>query len=177
VTEHAADIAQRHNDLRRAFSMFPSGVTGVCALVDGTPVGMAASSFTSVSLQPPLVSVCIDRKSTTWPLLARAARLGVSVLSSEHAELARALSARDRDRFAGAGWHTNDDGALFLLGATLWLDCAVSEAITAGDHFIVLLEVLETRLFPDLSPLIFHRSELRALDSAAQADKEKHDCP
>jgi flavin reductase (DIM6/NTAB) family NADH-FMN oxidoreductase RutF len=164
VSEQAAETLQRRLDLRRAFSMFPSGVTGVCALVDGTPVGMAASSFTSVSLQPPLVSICIDQKSTTWPVLARAPRLGVSVLSSEHAELARALSARDRDRFSDAGWHANEDGALFLQGATLWLDCAVSDAITAGDHFIVLLEVRETCLFPDLSPLIFHRSELRALD-------------
>jgi flavin reductase (DIM6/NTAB) family NADH-FMN oxidoreductase RutF len=164
VSKPVTDAAQRQRDLRQAFSMFPSGVTGVCALVDGQPVGMAASSFTPVSLQPPLVSICIDRRSTTWPVLARAARLGVSVLSSGHAELARALSARDRDRFTGARWQANEDGALFLHGATLWLDCVVSRAIPAGDHSIVLLEVLETCLFQDLSPLIFHRSELRALD-------------
>lgn len=164
MSESIADAAQRHRDLRQAFSMYPSGVTGVCALVDGNPVGMAASSFTPVSLRPPLVSICIDEKSTTWPVLAQATRLGVSVLSAAHAELARALSARDRDRFTGARWHANDDGAMFLHGATLWLHCAVSRAITAGDHFIVLLEVLETCLFPDLSPLIFHRSVLRALD-------------
>ncbi len=163
MSEPAAGIAEPRRDLRRAFSMFPSGVIGVCAVVDGKPTGMAASSFTSVSLEPPLVSICIDQKSTTWPVLTRAARLGISVLSSDHAELCRALSARDRDRFAGASWHASDHGALFLHGATLWLECSVSEAITAGDHFIVLLEVLETSLFPDLSPLIFHRSELRAL--------------
>lgn len=68
------------DQLRRAFGCFPSGIT-VCALVDGTPVGMAASSFTSVSLAPPLVSVCIQHTSTTWPVLRNRPRLGLSVLA------------------------------------------------------------------------------------------------
>jgi hypothetical protein len=62
--------------LREAFGCFPSGVTAVCALVDGTPRGMAASSFTSVSLTPPLVSLCVQRTSSTWPLLSDRPRLG-----------------------------------------------------------------------------------------------------
>ena len=54
-------------ELRRAFGCFPSGVTAVCAIIDGEPVGMAASSFTSVSIDPPLASICVQKSSTTWP--------------------------------------------------------------------------------------------------------------
>jgi flavin reductase (DIM6/NTAB) family NADH-FMN oxidoreductase RutF len=78
--------------LRRAFAMFPSGVTAVCATVEGRPVGLAASSFTSVSLDPPLVSVCIAHTSSTWPLLRAAGRVGVSVLAEGHASIARQLA-------------------------------------------------------------------------------------
>jgi hypothetical protein len=63
--------------LRQAFGAFPSGVTAFCGLIDGVAEGMAASSFTSVSLDPPLVSVCVANTSTTWPKLARLDRLGV----------------------------------------------------------------------------------------------------
>lgn len=75
--------------LRSVFGRFPTGVTAVCAEVDGAPVGMAASSFTSVSLSPPLVSVCVQNSSQTWPVLRRARRIGVSVLSEEHEPRAR----------------------------------------------------------------------------------------
>ena len=66
--------------LRASFACFPSGVAAVCALIDGEPVGMVMSSFTSVSLDPPLVSVCVDLNSSTWPRLRSAPWLGVSIL-------------------------------------------------------------------------------------------------
>ena len=71
-------------DLRRVFGAFPTGVTAIAAFVDGTPVGLAASSFTSVSLDPPLASVCIAKTSTTWPVLRRAERLGVSYFTARN---------------------------------------------------------------------------------------------
>jgi flavin reductase (DIM6/NTAB) family NADH-FMN oxidoreductase RutF len=153
------------HELRHAYSMFPSGVTVLCALTEDGPVGMAASSFTSVSLQPPLVSVCIDQKSTTWPALARTGRLGVSVLGSDHAELCRALAACNRDRFSGASWESRPGGALFLHGGSLWLECSTEQTMIAGDHLIVLLRVLGIQPFPDVSPLIFYLSALRQLSA------------
>jgi flavin reductase (DIM6/NTAB) family NADH-FMN oxidoreductase RutF len=89
-------------ELRRVFGAFPTGVTAVAACVDGRPVGLAANSFTSVSLEPPIVSVCIAHTSTTWPVLRRARRLGITVLAAHQEHLGRALAAHGTDRFAGA---------------------------------------------------------------------------
>jgi flavin reductase (DIM6/NTAB) family NADH-FMN oxidoreductase RutF len=75
--------------LRGAFAAFPSGVTAIAGMLDGHPVGMAASSFTSVSLEPPLVSVCMAHSSSTWPSLRRAPSIGVSVLAAGHGDIAR----------------------------------------------------------------------------------------
>src|SRR3546814_15819531 len=77
--------------LRAAFGCFPSGITAVCALIDGKPVGMAASSFTSVSLDPPLVSVCVPNRSTPWRQLRSVLRMGVSVLAGGQGRACRTL--------------------------------------------------------------------------------------
>src|SRR3984957_1193727 len=86
--------------LRQAFGCFPSGVTAFCGMVAGAPEGIAASSFTTVSLEPPLVSVCVANTSTTWPKLANLERFGLSVLAGEHGPIARSLSAKNGDRVA-----------------------------------------------------------------------------
>ncbi|GHE83910.1 oxidoreductase [Amycolatopsis deserti] len=161
----ALDPAERKLTLRSAFARFPSGVTALCARGPDGPVGMAASSFTSVSLDPALVSVCIGHGSTTWPRLAAAGRVGISVLGAEHAELSAALAARGVDRFAGATWEASPEGAVFLAGAPLWLDCRVHRTVPAGDHDIVLFEVLGTRVDDRHDPLIFHLSAVRALET------------
>ena len=149
--------------LRRAFACFPSGVTAVCALVEGQPVGMAASSFTSVSLDPPLVSVCVSSESATWPLLRRPARIGVSVLGHDQEEACRQLAARGVDRFAGLDWTVTEDGAVLLAGASAWLDCSIEREIPAGDHEIVLLNVHRLGADHSVPPLVFHGSRYRRL--------------
>ena len=82
--------------LRRVFGAFPTGVTALAALVDGEPVGMAASSFVAVSLDPPLVSFCPAISSKTWPRLRRAARLGISVLGGAQEEGQQAVGGARR---------------------------------------------------------------------------------
>ncbi|HET9169192.1 MAG TPA: flavin reductase family protein [Actinospica sp.] len=149
--------------LRRVLGAFPTGVTALAALVDGEPAGMAANSFTSVSLDPPLVSVCVATSSSTWPKLRRATRLGVSVLSHEQEEASRGLASRGVDRFAGLSWHATDDGAILLDGASAWFDCAVEREIRAGDHEIVLLHVHGLGTDPQTPPLVFHGSRYRRL--------------
>jgi flavin reductase (DIM6/NTAB) family NADH-FMN oxidoreductase RutF len=152
--------------LRQAFGCFPSGVTAVCALVDGTPVGLAASSFTSVSLSPPLVSVCVQLTSTTWPVLRERPRLGLSVLAEDHDDACLRLASKERDRFAGTEWVTSKDGAVFVHGSTAWLDCSVHQEVPAGDHVIVLLRVEGVQAEPATPPLVFHNSRLRRLSAA-----------
>jgi flavin reductase (DIM6/NTAB) family NADH-FMN oxidoreductase RutF len=152
--------------LRKAFSMFPTGVVAVCALDDGVPVGMAVNSFSSVSLEPPLVSVCVAHTSSTWPRLKTSPNIGLSVLGADQEGLSRKLSARSGDRFEGVQWTANEDGALFIDGATLWLDCRVRDQLRGGDHEIILFEVLQSHLFPQVPPLVFHQSRYLGLAHA-----------
>jgi flavin reductase (DIM6/NTAB) family NADH-FMN oxidoreductase RutF len=151
--------------LRRVFGSFPTGVTVIAGVVDGVPAGLAANSFVSVSLDPPIVSVCLARTSGTWPILRRAPRIGVSVLGAHQEHIGRQLSARGVDRFAALRWRTSPDGAVLLDGASAWLDCAVEREIPAGDHDIVLLRVHDLDADPAVAPLVFHGSRYRRLHS------------
>lgn len=159
-------------ELRRVFGCFPSGVIAVCAMVDGEPVGMAASSFTTVSLMPPLVSICIQNSSTTWPTLRGRAALGVSVLAEDHTGACRSLSRKDGDRFAGVRWIQRSSGSVFVHGASAWLDCRQHAEVPAGDHTIVLLEICALRADPDTPPLVFHGSRFHRLAAVAAAKEQ-----
>jgi flavin reductase (DIM6/NTAB) family NADH-FMN oxidoreductase RutF len=158
-----ADEELDPGDLRKVYGCFPSGVTAVCAEIDGVPVGMAASSFTSVSLDPPLILVCADNGSSTWARLRGAARLGVSILSAEQAVACRQLASRDGDRFASLAWTSTPDGALFVEGASAWLDCALVQEVPAGDHHIALLRIVALEADPTIEPLVFHASRFARL--------------
>jgi Flavin reductase like domain len=100
--------------LRRAFACFPSGVAAVCTEVDGTPVGVAASSFTTVSIQPPLVSVNMRHASTTWPLLRTGRRLGLSVLAEGQETICRQLAGHVDSRFADVEWLSTSEGSVSI---------------------------------------------------------------
>jgi flavin reductase (DIM6/NTAB) family NADH-FMN oxidoreductase RutF len=149
--------------LRDAFGHFPTGVIAVAADVDGTPVGLAASTFVPVSLDPPLVSFCVQNTSTTWPRLARCARLGISVLGERHDSAARALAARTGDRFAGLATVTSAKGAVFIDGTGVWIESSIEQSIPAGDHHVVILRVTDMSVHPEIAPMVFHRSTFRRL--------------
>jgi flavin reductase (DIM6/NTAB) family NADH-FMN oxidoreductase RutF len=150
-------------ELKNAFGQFPTGVVALCALSDGRPVGLAASSFTSVSLDPPLVSVCLQNTSRTWPHLRARPRIGLSVLGEDHQRVCRQLAATLGDRFAGIGWHSVPGGAVFIAGAPAWLDCKLYRAFEAGDHEIAVLYVNELSINSEIRPLVFHASRFRQL--------------
>lgn len=157
--------------LRQAFSCFPSGVVGICGAVPGpdgpTPVGMAASSFVSVSVSPPLVAFCVQWTSTTWPRLERLPRLGISVLGENHDHVAGQLASKTADRFAGLSLRVTSGSAIFIEGASAWLECSVKEVLAAGDHGIVLMTVNGLTMSPNVEPLVFHGSAFRSLQSLA----------
>jgi flavin reductase (DIM6/NTAB) family NADH-FMN oxidoreductase RutF len=145
--------------LRRAFSAFPSGVVAVAAEVDGSSIGMAASSFTSVSLEPALLSFCIARESSTWPVLRRAPRLGVSVLADHHDLICRQLAGPAAERFTEVAVHRTDEGAVLLEDAVVAFETSIYNEIPAGDHTLVLLRLHAVGQSDDEgSPLVFHRS-------------------
>jgi flavin reductase (DIM6/NTAB) family NADH-FMN oxidoreductase RutF len=166
LPEPLLDAVAGQAALRRVLGAFPTGVTALAALVDGEPIGLAANSFTSVSLDPPLVSVCVATTSQTWPRLRGAARIGVSVLSHQQEEASRRLAARGVDRFAGLGWQPTGAGAVLLAEASAWFDCSVEREIRAGDHDIVLLAVHALGADPQTPPLIFHGSRYHRLATA-----------
>lgn len=149
--------------LREAFGHVPSGVVAIAAEVDGTRLGMAVSTFVPVSLEPPLISFCVQNSSETWPKLARLPALGISVLGESHHEAVRTLAAKNGDRFAGLDTVTSPAGALFVTGTCLWLESAVENLVPAGDHTIVILRVLDLTVHPDVAPVVFHRSRFRRL--------------
>jgi flavin reductase (DIM6/NTAB) family NADH-FMN oxidoreductase RutF len=157
------DLVVSPERLRDAFGCFPTGVLAICAVGGAEPVGMAASSFTSVSLSPPLVSVCIQRTSTTWPALRVVPRVGLTVLAEQQGEHCARLASRSGDRFAGLAWTATRDGAVFIDGGSLWLDCAIEREIRAGDHDLVLLRVMGLRSDRSQAPLVFHGSRYRRL--------------
>jgi flavin reductase (DIM6/NTAB) family NADH-FMN oxidoreductase RutF len=161
LTDTGATLDPR--TLRNAFGCFPSGVTAICAMIDGEPVGMAASSFVSVSLDPPLVLVCIQNSSATWRELKTAPRIGVSVLGEDHHRACSQLSAKSGDRFERLEWFATEGGAVLLEGAAVSLDCFVVEEIAAGDHQLVLLRIEALQFQPTVSPLVFHGSRFRKL--------------
>lgn len=152
------------SSLREAFGHFPSGVIAIAAEVGGVREGLAASTFVPVSLDPPLVSFCVQNTSTTWPKLKSVPRLGISVLGEAHDEAVRALAAKTGDRFAGLETESNGVGAVFIKGTSMWLESAIEQLIPAGDHTIVVLRVSEVRVNPEVAPIVFHRSVLRRLD-------------
>jgi flavin reductase (DIM6/NTAB) family NADH-FMN oxidoreductase RutF len=163
---HVVDDRLDEATLRRAFGCFPSGVIALCAMLDGQPVGMAASSFTPVSLDPPLVSICIQNGSTTWPRLRQCARLGVSVLAEGHDKACLSLSRKEGDRFAGVSWLELASGGVIVKGASAWLNCRLYDEIPAGDHHLALLEIRGLQVDLGATPLVYlpsHGSRFRRL--------------
>jgi flavin reductase (DIM6/NTAB) family NADH-FMN oxidoreductase RutF len=149
--------------LREAFGHFPIGVIAVAAEVDDTRVGLAASTFVPVSLDPPLVSFCVQNTSTTWPKLQGAPMLGISVLGEAHDDAARTLAAKTGDRFAGLETVSNGGGAVFIKGTGVWLEAAIDQSVPAGDHTIVVLRVCDVTVDSEVAPMVFHRSGFRRL--------------
>lgn len=154
--------------LRTVYGAFPTGVTAIAALIDGPPVGLVANSFTTVSLAPPLVSVCMAHTSSTWPVLRRAERLGISVLGAEHRSICRRLAGPSDERFTGVAWRATPDGAVLLDGAGAWLECSVDKEVRAGDHDIVVLRVHDLHADKAVDPLVFHASTFRSLGPRPQ---------
>jgi flavin reductase (DIM6/NTAB) family NADH-FMN oxidoreductase RutF len=130
------------------------------------PVGFTATSFTSVSLAPPLVSVCLDRGSSSWPTVSRARHLAVHLLDAGQQGLARRFATSGVDRFAGpTRWRPGPEGVPILEETLAWLLCRVVERVTAGDHAILLAEpeLVRHAAGPGL-PLLYHRGRYAGLD-------------
>lgn len=145
--------------LRGVFGRFATGVVAVTAISPQTrtPTGLTANSFTSVSLDPPLVAFCVAHTSSTWPGIRQAGRIGVNILAASQREIGLQLAAKGGDKFAGLGWTESPGGSPLIDGALAWLECSVAAEHTAGDHVIVVSRVHHLGTRTDGEPLVFYR--------------------
>jgi flavin reductase (DIM6/NTAB) family NADH-FMN oxidoreductase RutF len=164
----AAMSAPSPQAMRFATAAFATGVVLIAAEVDGVPVGMLVNSFTSVSLDPPLVSVNIARTSGTWPLLRRAGRWGISILGAQQGTDFRRLSRKATERFQGVDWFASRDGGVLLAGASATFTVSMEAEVDAGDHVVVILRVLGLHRTPDRTSLVFYDSQPHRLAAAGE---------
>ncbi|GGM58882.1 flavin reductase [Dactylosporangium sucinum] len=141
---------------RQVLGHYPTGVTVITACGDdGVPVGMAVGSFTSVSLDPPLVAFFPDKSSTTFPKIRAAGAFCVNVLAADQEHICRAMAAKGADKFAGIAWRRLPSGAPVLDGAVAWIDCELDVLHEAGDHYIAVGRVLGLDVARPSLPLVF----------------------
>lgn len=147
------------SEFRRVMGHFASGVTVVTTVTsEGRPCGLTANSFCSVSLDPTLVLVCIERESDSHDCIRGAGLFAVSILEQDQGEtLSRRFSALDvDDKFAGVAYRSETTGAPVLEAAIAWLDCRVTMEAPAGDHTIFVGEVLAADA-REGTPLVYYR--------------------
>ena len=143
-------------EFREVLGNFPTGVVAVTALVDGEPCGMIVGSFTSVSLDPPLVAYLPAKDSSSYARIRQAERFCVNVLSVNQGELCRAFAAKGAaDKFAGVDWSLSELGSPRLAEAVAWIECATERTLDGGDHDIVLGKVLALESHHVGTPLLF----------------------
>lgn len=141
---------------RTVLGHFATGVVVVTGSEGGEPVGFTCQSFTSLSLDPPLISLAPARTSTSWPRIARTGTFGVSVLAEEQEAMARAFATPGVDKFAGVGWSPGRTGAPRLHDSVAWIDCKIEQVHPAGDHYLVVGRVVELEAGRG-EPLLFYR--------------------
>lgn len=147
-------------DYRTTLGSYPTGVVIITAAAEEGPVGLAIGSFSSVSLDPPLVGFLPDKGSSSWPKIEATGSFCVNVLAADQLDVCRAFASRGGDKYASVTWRTAATGSPVIEGAIAWVDCAIERVDEAGDHWFVLGRVQEMAVErPDTGPLLFFRGQ------------------
>lgn len=143
---------------RHVLGHYPTGVAVVTAMGPDGPLGLSMNSFTSVSLEPPLVLFCPALSSGTWPQLRQADSIAINVLSAGQESISRMFASRTANRFVGIEWTSGANGAPLLTDALGWLECSVQAEYPAGDHTVVIAEIERMGVHDVIAePLVFFR--------------------
>jgi flavin reductase (DIM6/NTAB) family NADH-FMN oxidoreductase RutF len=156
---------------RDVMGRFTTGVTIVTVMENGVPHGMTVNSFTSVSLDPTLVLICLDKDSTTSNILNRSGRFTVNILTDKQENLARqfAESGNERDRFDGVEYTTSEEETPVLHNTLGNITCIVKNTVEGGDHLIFIGEVVDLEFTEEESkPLLYYRGKFKSLDVDGQ---------
>jgi flavin reductase (DIM6/NTAB) family NADH-FMN oxidoreductase RutF len=152
--------------MRQAMRQWVTGVAVVSSFHDGVRHGMTVSSFTSISLQPPLVLVSLSKDARTHDLVQRSSAFGVTLLNQTQQDISDRFAGRtteEQDRFADLETFTLQTGAPFLLHGLTCLDCIVVGAQDVGDHTLFIGQVIALQLGQDGAPLIYYNRGYRRL--------------
>ena len=150
--------------LRDALGCFATGVTVVtCLDPNGEPVGLTANSFTALSLDPPLLLLCVARSSMSADALKQAEYFAVNVLQTEQQPASITFSTRGEDRFQSTQWTIGEHGAPLLMESLSVFECRRDAVHAGGDHFILIGEVVKATFDPGLDPLLYFRGRYRRL--------------
>lgn len=142
-----------------ALGRWASGVTVITAATENGPVGMAASSFSSVSKDPPLVLFCPAKSSSTWQQMDGVERFGVNILAHDQAEVCSVFARSGIDRFAAVEWAPTESGTPALAGVSVYIECSVENVHDAGDHNIVVGRIEHIGIHDDARPLVYHSGQ------------------
>jgi len=145
-------------EMRRVLGHFCTGVTIVTGLPGDEPVGLACQSFTSVSLEPPLVLICVAHTSTSWPRIRRTGRFCVNVLADDQQHVSACFGRSGGDKFADLRWHPTPWGPS-IDGVLATVMCDITETRPAGDHDVVIGHVRELVTHRVSRPLLFFRGQ------------------
>ena len=147
---------------RDVLGRFASGVTVVTSMSNGAPVGMTAQSFSSVSLNPPLVLFIPAKTSRAWPAIQRSGKFCVNFLAHGQEELSNTMASRGVDKFADVSWApAPETGSPLLEGILGYVDCQIHTVHEAGDHYVVIGRVLALASAEHEDPLLFYRGKYR----------------
>jgi flavin reductase (DIM6/NTAB) family NADH-FMN oxidoreductase RutF len=150
--------------LRSVFRRHAAGVAVITAQGGGVPVGFTATSLSSVSAEPPLLSFGIETGASSWPVISEADHVGVHILGEHQQELAATFARSGADRFgAPTRWRTGPEGVPVLDGVLAWLVCRVVARVPAGKHRIVLAELVAGDPEGAGRPLLYHQGRFNAL--------------
>lgn len=151
------------NELRRVMGHFATGVTVITTVSKaGTPYGLTANAFTSVSLDPPLLLISVDKKAESYPYFEETKVFTINILSEEQEALSRKFAVSGGDKFQGVAYHTGANGVPILDGVLAYLECKLYATYEGGDHTLFLgeIEQAETK---ELRPLLFYRGGYRSI--------------
>ncbi|MCE3551450.1 flavin reductase family protein [Pseudonocardia sp. RS11V-5] len=156
TTDGTVVIPPEH--FREVLGAFCSGITVITAAgPDGAPLGMTCQSFSSLSLDPPMILIAPALTSTTWPRIREAGTFCVNILADGQHGVSDAMSRRGTDKFADVAWTPSPTGAPRLADVAAWIDCDLAAEHDGGDHTIVVGAVRALGSAPSLEPLLYHR--------------------
>ncbi|MEV4870956.1 flavin reductase family protein [Streptomyces syringium] len=155
------------DDFKEVMARFPTGVAiATTCDEDGDPHGLTVSSFCSVSLAPPLVLICVAKSARCFPVFARTGEFAVSILRERHVELALRFANSKARKFGDGGFVRTSRGGVVVDNALATVECKVDRQHDAGDHIILVGEVVDQLLSDAGGPAVYFNRKFAALDSA-----------